>query len=100
MVQWEGSDSRVVAMIGRPFTPTEKACTFVERLLIAAAWCVERMSHYTMFLPELTVVLPRAAELGSVIARGLPLRWQARLVELSAHGSKFDTSDGAWVVQG
>ena len=57
-VQGFGSSYRVVAMIGRELTVTEAARPDLERWLLAACWCVRRLSRYTMYVPSVEVAVP------------------------------------------
>ena len=56
-VQGFGSSYRVVAMIGRELTVTEAARPDLERWLLAACWCVRRLSRYMMYVPSVKVAV-------------------------------------------
>ena len=61
MVQGEGASYNVVAMAGRAFTASERACPLVERLLITALWSIKKWARYTLYT-QVTIVVPYAAE--------------------------------------
>ena len=48
----------VVALMGRSLTVTEKGHIELERLLVAAAWGVWRLSNFALFMPGIYIVLP------------------------------------------
>ena len=76
---------------------TEAKCSVVERLALAAAWCVKKLTRYTTYLasgPGLTIIYPHAAEVTCMSLQDLPIRLQARLVELSSYGCTFACGDG------
>ena len=45
-------------------------------------------------------MLPWPEEALCAQQRDLPVRLQAKIVELSAHGCKYQSGEGAWEVQG
>ena len=103
LVQGEGSEYRVIAMVGRELQVTEVKCSLIERLALAAAWCVKKLNRYTAFLasgPGLQIIYPHAAEVACLSLSDLPLRLQARLLELSSYGCTFAFGEGAWAVSG
>ena len=57
-MQGFGSSYRVVAMIGWELTVTEAARPDLEHWLLAACWCVRRLSRYTMYVPSVEVAVP------------------------------------------
>ena len=68
---------RVVAMVGRALQITEAKCSVIERLDLAAAWCVKKLNRYTIPLaagPGLTVIYPHAAEVTCMSLQDLPVR--------------------------
>jgi hypothetical protein len=38
-------------MMGRPFTPTEKAAKRMERLMIIGVWALIKLGRYTNYVP-------------------------------------------------
>lgn len=82
LVQGEGDSYRVAAMLGRELTVTERAAPVLERLLLAAAWGVRKLSRYTLWLPRVTVMFPDAAAAVTINASGINLRLQARILDL------------------
>ena len=80
LVQGKGDDYKVVSMVGRELLITEQRCSVIERLAIAAAWCVKKLHRYTDLLaagPGLTIVYPHAAEVACLSLSDLPMRLQA-----------------------
>ena len=101
LVQGESStDYRVVQMLGRELTATEAKCSLIEKLLLCAAWAVKRLAQYTISAPQVCIVLPWPEEALCTQQRDLPVRLQAKIVELSAYGCKYQSGEGAWEVQG
>ena len=77
LVQGKHNDYKVVSMIGRELLLTERKCSIIERLAIAAAWCVKKLGRYTNYLasgPGLTIVYPHAAEVACLSLADLPVR--------------------------
>ena len=81
-VQGFGSSYRVVAMIGRELTVTEAVRPDLERWLLAACWCVRRLSCYTMYVPSVKAAIPQAAMVAVLKLQDLHCKLQALYVEL------------------
>ena len=81
-VQGSGSNYRVVAMIGRELTVTEAARPDLKRWLLAACWCVRRLSRYTMYVPSVEVAVPQVAMVAALKLWDLHCKLQALYVEL------------------
>ena len=43
----------------------------LERLLLAACWCVRKLARYTMYVPWVEVAVPQAAMLAALELKGL-----------------------------
>lgn len=101
LVQGQGEGYRVVSMVGRELTPTERQGSLFERLLLTAAWGIRRLACFMLGLPAIVVVLPHPAAVGCTQPGAcLPPRLQAHLVELSSFGCSYEVGDGAWAVGG
>ena len=103
LVQGEGESYHVCAIVGRELQITEAKCGVIERLAMAAAWCVKKLNRCTTFLasgPGLTIIYPHAAEVTCMSLQYLPVRLQAWLIKLPLYGCKFTCSDGTWAVSG
>ena len=87
-------------MLGRALTVTECKCCLIEKLLLCAAWAVKRLAPYTTSTSQVYIVLPWPEEALCAQQRELPIRLQAKLIELSAYGCKYTSGEGAWEVQG
>ena len=64
LVQGQGEGYRMVSMVGRELTPTERQGSLFERLLLTAVWGIRRLARFTLGLPAIMVVLPHPATVG------------------------------------
>lgn len=51
VTQGSGDAYAVVSLLGRELTVTEQGYTELERLLVAATWCIRRLASFAMFVP-------------------------------------------------
>jgi hypothetical protein len=90
----------VCAMVGRPLTAGELQLPTIERQLLMALWAFKRLGRYCYYLPKVQIMLPNPAELSMLATRELPVRIQAKLIELSSLGVSYGCGMGAWQLQG
>ena len=74
----------VCGMAGRKLQITEATLPLMEKLLMAALWDFKRYGRYCYYASSMIVMLPHVAELAVVNGKDLPVRLQARLIELSS----------------
>ena len=60
--QGQDGDTRVVAMMGRELTQGKQRSTMFEWLLLCTCWAMKHQSCYVLYLPELTIFMPRVEE--------------------------------------
>ena len=53
LVQGTKERYKVVSMIGRELLVTEQRCSIIERLAIAASWCIKKLNCYNQLLPTI-----------------------------------------------
>jgi hypothetical protein len=73
-------------MVGRPLTAGEVKLPTIEKQLLMSLWVYKRLGRYCYYLPKVVIMLPNPAELSLLGNRDLPVRIQARLIELSSLG--------------
>jgi hypothetical protein len=61
-------------MMGKVFTPTEKAAKRMERLMIIAVWGLKKLGRYTYYVPAVVVVVPHPVEVAVLGKTQLPVR--------------------------
>ena len=80
----------MVTLMGSSLTVTEKGYIELERLLIAAAWGVGRLSKFALFMPGIRVVLPDAVMIPHMkCKKGIHHKIRALLIELSSYNCTF-----------
>lgn len=85
----------MVALASKKLLKTEAGLPPIERLLVTTLWGLKRLNKYSGFLPAVTVALPHPAEVAVCHAKNLPLRIQAKLIELSSYRAEFTWGQGA-----
>ena len=76
--------------MGRSLTVTEKGYVELERLLVAAAWGVRRLSNFALFMPGIRVVLPNVAMPVHVKCKdGMHHKMRTLLIKLSSYNCTF-----------
>ena len=103
LTQGHKNNYKVVNMVGWELMVTKQCYSIIERLAIAAVWCVKKLNWYTNFLaagPGLTIIYPHAAEIACLSLLDLPLRLQACILKLSSYGCKFRCGSGACAISG
>lgn len=101
LTQGEGHGFVIIGMGGRYLTPTETKLPVLERWLVIAHWGIKRFARYTVFLPQVIVVLPTPADCVMVKKETIHMNIQGRLMELKAMANvTFENGDGAEIIQG
>ena len=96
-MQVSGELYTMVPLMGRSLTVTEKGYIELERLLVAAAWGVRRLSNFALFLPCTFMVLSNAAMLVHLkCKKGMHHKICALLIKLSSYNCIFLNGDSAW----
>ena len=87
---------KVCAMVGKVFTAGEAKVPMIEKQLLVALWAYKRLGRYCYYLPNVQIMLPNPAELSLLGQSSLPVRLQAKLIELSSLAVTFGCGMGAW----
>lgn len=76
-------------MATRSMTPTEKSCSRLEKLLLAASWGAKRFQRLSFYVPKLIVILPEVTDVLITKTKVAAPRIQARMIELDSIGCSY-----------